>query len=148
VKGGHLVLKAKAVCLMILQHRKIGIISNVKSPLDRVRRRRTMTAQTSQGVASRLGYGLGQAARLVWCSQNRTLRWVKRLVVAAVLLYFSADIFSGIISVAVFTLVLGGGLWALNHRPTPRRNQIEYGQCYGPDGYGYYVAGQRVDDDD
>lgn len=54
-----------------------------------------MTAQTSQGVASRLGYGLGQAARLVWCSQNRTLRWVKRLVVAAVLLYFSADIFSG-----------------------------------------------------
>lgn len=52
-----------------------------------------MTAQTSQGVASRLGYGLGQAARLVWCSQNRTLRWVKRLVVAAVLLYFSADIF-------------------------------------------------------
>lgn len=107
-----------------------------------------MTAQTSQGVASRLGYGLGQAARLVWCSQNRTLRWVKRLVVAAVLLYFSADIFSGIISVAVFALVLGGGLWALNHRPTPRRNQIEYGQCYGPDGYGYYVAGQRVDDDD
>ena len=55
-----------------------------------------MTAQTSQGVASRLGYGLGQAARLVWCSQNRTLRWVKRLVVAAVLLYFSADISAGL----------------------------------------------------
>lgn len=91
-----------------------------------------MTARTSQGVANRLGYGLGQAARLVWCSQNRTLRWVKRLVVAAVLLYFSADIFSGIISVAVFTLVLGGGLWALNHRPTPRRNQIEYVNVMAP----------------
>ncbi len=47
-----------------------------------------MTTQTSQGVASRLGYGLGQVARLVWCSQSRMLRCVKRLAVAAVLLIF------------------------------------------------------------
>lgn len=106
-----------------------------------------MTAKTSQGVAGRFGYGLGRVVRLVWCSQRRTVRWVKRLVVAAMLLYLSADIFSGIVSVAVFTIVFGGGLWALNNKPTSRRNRIEYGQCYGPDGYGYYVAGQRVDDD-
>lgn len=109
-----------------------------------------MTTQTSQGVAGRLGYGLGQVVRLVWFSQNRTVRWVKRLALFAVAVCFSAKILSGITSVAVFTLIFGGVFWALkNSEPvSSRRKTIEYGSGYGPQGYGYYKAGRRVDDDD
>lgn len=107
-----------------------------------------MTVNTSQTVASRLGYSLGQIVRLVWFSQNRTLRWAKRLVLIAVVVIFSSQIISGIASVALFAIVFGVGLWALRNKPTLRSNRTEYGQCYGPDGYGYYVAGQRVDEDD
>lgn len=46
-----------------------------------------MTTHTTQGVAGRLGYGLGQVVRLVWCSENRTVRWVKRLALIAVAVY-------------------------------------------------------------
>lgn len=46
-----------------------------------------MTTQTTQGVASRLGYALGVIVRAVWYSQNRTLRWVKRLALIAVAVY-------------------------------------------------------------
>ncbi|MFC6298166.1 hypothetical protein GNF76_19355 [Pseudomonas sp. CCM 7893] len=106
-----------------------------------------MTAQTSQRIASRLGYGLGKIVRLVWFSQNRTLRLAKRLVLALVLLYFSADILSGIVSVAVFALAFGGGLWVLSSRISePPSKRVEYGRGYGSQGYGYYKAGRRVDD--
>ncbi|MBW9235737.1 hypothetical protein I6U33_00155 [Pseudomonas carnis] len=73
-----------------------------------------MTAQTSQGVASRLGYGLGQVVRLVWCSENRTLRWVKRLALIAVTVYswvWLAHAFMAILTVGLMFLALavGGG---------------------------------------
>ncbi|MDO9345543.1 MAG: hypothetical protein Q7T99_18925 [Pseudomonas sp.] len=71
-----------------------------------------MTTQASQGVASRLGYGLGQAVRLVWCSQNRTLRWVKRLVLIAVAVYslvWLAHAFMAILTVGLIFLALAVG---------------------------------------
>ena len=69
-----------------------------------------MTTQTSHRVAGRLGYGLGQVVRLVWFSQNRTLRWLKRLALIAVAVCFSASLFTGflmgVISIVLIMLVL------------------------------------------
>lgn len=108
-----------------------------------------MTTRTTPGVASRLGYGLGVIVRAVWFSQNRTLRWVKRLALIAMALYFFAEILSGIVSVMLFTLIFGGVFWALkNSESFSSGKTIQYGNGYGPQGYGYYKAGRRVDDDD
>ncbi|MCK3850527.1 hypothetical protein [Pseudomonas sp. W2Jun17] len=71
-----------------------------------------MTTQTSQGVASRLGYGLGQAVRLVWCSQNLTVRWVKRLALIAMAVYFGALLahaFMAVLTVGFILLALTVG---------------------------------------
>lgn len=109
-----------------------------------------MTTQTSQGVASRLGYGLGRVVRLVWFSQNRTVRWVKRLALIAVAVFFYSDILSVAVSVVLCVMCFGGVFWALKNSESvsSKRKTIEYGSGYGPQGYGYYKAGRRVDDDD
>ncbi|NNA97455.1 DUF3742 family protein [Pseudomonas gessardii] len=109
-----------------------------------------MITQTPQGVASRFGYGLGRVARFVLHDRNPVLRWVKRLALAAAVLYFSSDIFSVLASVAVLLLVFGGAFWLLSNSESSSSNKktIDYGSGYGPQGYGYYKAGRRVDDDD
>ena len=113
-----------------------------------------MTTQTSQGVASRLGYGLGQAARLVWCSQSRTLRWVKRLAVALVLLYFSAgmfhwiaSVFMGVLATVLILLAIVKGDFSILEG---QRGAVESedGFRYGLSGYGQYSNGARIDSDD
>lgn len=58
-----------------------------------------MTTHTTQGVAGRLGYALGMVVRAIWFSQNRTLRWVKRLALIALAVFFSTALFNWIISV-------------------------------------------------
>lgn len=109
-----------------------------------------MTTHTTQGVASRLGYALGIIVRAFWFSQNRTLRWVKRLALIAVVIFFYSYILSVTFSVVLFTLIFGGVFWALKNSESVSsgRKTIEYGSGYGPQGYGYYKAGRRVDDDD
>ena len=113
-----------------------------------------MTTQTSQGVASRLGYGLGQAVRLVWCSQSRTLRWVKRLAVALVLLYFSvgmfhwiASVFMGVLATVLILLAIVKGDFSILEG---QRGAVESedGFRYGLSGYGQYSNGARIDTDD
>lgn len=71
-----------------------------------------MTTHTTQGVASRLGYGLGVIVRAVWFSQNRTLRWVKRLalIAAAVCFWTSlAHFFIAALTVGLILLALVAG---------------------------------------
>lgn len=72
-----------------------------------------MTTYTSQGLASRLGYGLGRVVRFFLHDQNPTLRWVKRLVLMSVILLFSIPLFSwitsvlmGVATIALFLLVM------------------------------------------
>lgn len=98
-----------------------------------------MTTHISQGVAGRLGYGLGQVVRLVWFSQNRTVRWVKRLALIAVAVYswvwlahaFMADLTVGLILLAV---ILGG----FGPRQDVSKEVLGVGWQDGPDGWGYY----------
>lgn len=73
-----------------------------------------MTAYTSQTVASRLGYSLGRAVRIVWCSENRTLRWVKRLALIALAVYSwlwltHAFIAAFTVGIILLALVVGCG---------------------------------------
>lgn len=72
-----------------------------------------MTVQTSQGVASRLGYGLGRFVRFFLLDQNPTLRWVKRFALASVLLYLSVGLLNGIVSMFMAVLTIGLILLAL-----------------------------------
>lgn len=68
-----------------------------------------MTTQTSQGVAGRIGYGLGMIVRLAWFSQNRTVRWVKRLALIAVAVYswvWLAHAFMAVLTVGLILLAL------------------------------------------
>jgi len=68
-----------------------------------------MTVNTSQTVASRLGYSLGRAVRAVWCSENRTLRWVKRLALIALAVYswvWLAHAFVAVLTVGLILLAL------------------------------------------
>ena len=68
-----------------------------------------MTAYTSQTFASRLGYSLGRAVRIVWCSENRTLRWVKRLALIALAVYswvWLAHTFMAVLTVGLILLAL------------------------------------------
>lgn len=74
-----------------------------------------MTVNTSQTVASRLGYSLGRAVRAVWYSENRTLRWVKRLALIALAVYSwvwlaHAVIAALTVGLILLAVVLGGGL--------------------------------------
>jgi len=69
-----------------------------------------MTVQTSQGLASRLGYGLGRGVRFFLADENVVLRWTKRLVLFAVILFFSTAFFhwlaGAIMTIVSFGLIL------------------------------------------
>jgi len=99
-----------------------------------------MTTQTSQGVASRLGYGLGQVVRLVWWSQNRTTRWVKRLALIALAVLFwtwLANAFIAVLTVGIIFLALMKGAISPRHE-RGRKEGFVVGWQDGPDGWGYY----------
>lgn len=99
-----------------------------------------MTTQTSHGVASRIGYGLGRVVRLVWFSQNCTVRWVKRLALIAVAVYswvWLAHAFMAVLTVGLILLALAvgdfsrlSGLGSSDDRDAP---------------YGRNVFGQELD---
>ncbi|RMT95099.1 hypothetical protein ALP39_200238 [Pseudomonas marginalis pv. marginalis] len=52
-----------------------------------------MTLQASQAFASRLGYGLGRCVRFFLRDPNPAVRWMKRLVFFAALLFLSTHFF-------------------------------------------------------
>lgn len=111
-----------------------------------------MTTHATQGVASRLGYALGVIVRAVWFSQNRTLRWVKRLALIAVAVFFSAGLFHWVASLFMAVLTAGLVLVVLvkGDSSSLKMSQDEIsgqddGFRYGPYGYGQYLNGVRTD---
>lgn len=111
-----------------------------------------MTTHTTQGVASRLGYGLGVIVRVAWFSQNRTLRWVKRLALIAVAVFFSAGLFHWVASLLMAVLTAGLVLLALVKGDSSSLKMSEDelsvqddGFRYGLYGYGQYLNGVRTD---
>ncbi|MCQ4322634.1 MULTISPECIES: hypothetical protein [Pseudomonadaceae] len=99
-----------------------------------------MTTQTSQGVAGRLGYGLGQIVRLVWFSQNRTVRWVKRLALIAFAVYswvWLAHAFMAVLTVGLILLALAVGDFSPRYEGGSKQ-VFGVGWQDGPDGWGYY----------
>jgi len=98
-----------------------------------------MTTQTSQGVASRLGYGLGRVVRLVWFSQSRTVRWVKRLALIAVAVYSWSWFVHAFLAVLTVGLVIAVVVVSFSSRREGASNEVVgVGWQNGPDGWGYY----------
>ncbi|QUW66261.1 hypothetical protein KFQ04_01655 [Pseudomonas synxantha] len=99
-----------------------------------------MAANTSQTVASRLGYGLGQVVRLVWCSQNRTLRFAKRLAFIAFTVYswvwLSHAVMAVLTTVLILIAVVLGAFSSRREGASPEVSAV--GWQNGPDGWGYY----------
>lgn len=99
-----------------------------------------MTTQTSHEVASRIGYCLGRVVRLVWFSQNRTVRWVKRLALIAVAVYswvWLAHAFMAVLTVGLISLALMKGVISPRHERGTKEVSV-VGWQNGPDGWGYY----------
>jgi hypothetical protein len=110
-----------------------------------------MTTQTSQGVAGRLGYGLGQVVRLVWFSQNRTVRWVKRLALIALAVYswvWLAHAFMAVLTVGLILLALVKGDFSILKDSRDKDINEDDGYRYGLFGYGHYLNGARTDSDE
>ncbi|WP_079394953.1 hypothetical protein [Pseudomonas aeruginosa] len=110
-----------------------------------------MNAHTNKGIASRVGFGLGTLVRFCLHDRRPTVRCVKRVSLLIVLFVVLVQNFTWLAS-AVMTL-LSFGLMSLvlvkgNLDISKDNSQISYGTGYGPEGYGYYRAGRRVDDDD
>lgn len=65
-----------------------------------------MTAHTSQGLANRLGYGLGRVVLFFLVDENLVLRWVKRGVLAVLGYVFFAHFGHGVMSALMTPLIL------------------------------------------
>ncbi|EOG0832617.1 hypothetical protein ACK21T_001651 [Pseudomonas aeruginosa] len=110
-----------------------------------------MNAHTNKGIASRVGFGLGTLVRFCLHDRRPTVRCVKRVSLLVVLFVVLVQNFTWLAS--AFMTLLSFGLMSLvlvkgNLDISKDNSQISYGTGYGPEGYGYYKAGRRVDDDD
>ncbi|EPH0640865.1 hypothetical protein ACSYE6_30590 [Pseudomonas aeruginosa] len=110
-----------------------------------------MNAHTNKGFASRVGFGLGMLVRFCLHDRRPTVRCVKRVSLLVVLFVVLVQNFTWLAS--AFMTLLSFGLMSLvlvkgNLDISKDNSQISYGTGYGPEGYGYYRAGRRVDDDD
>lgn len=110
-----------------------------------------MNARTNKGIASRVGFGLGTLVRFCLHDRRPTVRCVKRVSLLVVLFVVLVQNFTWLAS--AFMTLLSFGLMSLvlvkgNLDISKDNSQISYGTGYGPEGYGYYRAGRRVDDDD
>ncbi|MGP1842898.1 hypothetical protein, partial [Pseudomonas aeruginosa] len=108
-------------------------------------------AHTNKGIASRVGFGLGTLVRFCLHDRRPTVRCVKRVSLLVVLFVVLVQNFTWLAS--AFMTLLSFGLMSLvlvkgNLDISKDNSQISYGTGYGPEGYGYYRAGRRVDDDD
>lgn len=128
-----------------------------KRPMSGQDWRRTMITNTSQGVASRIGYGLGRCVRFCLHDQNPKVRWAKRLALMFLAVYFSADIFNFVgqifIAVLTFSLILlafvkGDASIFKDVHVEPHDLDNDDGYRYGLYGYGQYLNGARIDSDE
>lgn len=125
---------------MGLQQQKNRAITSVKAPLVlRHLGKSIMTTHTTQGVASRLGYGLGVIVRALWFSSNLTLRWAKRLALIALVLYSWNWFAHAFFAVLTAGLVIAVVVVNLSSRRKRTPNEVfGVGWQNGPDGWGYY----------
>ncbi|HEP7885655.1 TPA: DUF3742 family protein [Pseudomonas aeruginosa] len=110
-----------------------------------------MNAHANKGFAARVGYALGSIVRFFLHDRRPVLRWVKRVSLFVALFIILVQNFTWLAS--AFMTLLSFGLMSLvlvkgNLDISKDNSQISYGTGYGPEGYGYYRAGRRVDDDD
>lgn len=110
-----------------------------------------MEAHANKGFASRIGFGLGTFVRFCLHDRRPTVRCVKRVSLLVVLFVVLVQNFTWLAS--AFMILLSFGLMSLvlvkgNLDISKDNSQISYGTGYGPEGYGYYRAGRKVDDDD
>ncbi|WP_423810916.1 hypothetical protein, partial [Pseudomonas aeruginosa] len=96
-------------------------------------------------------YALGSIVRFFLHDRRPVLRWVKRVSLFVALFIILVQNFTWLAS--AFMTLLSFGLMSLvlvkgNLDISKDNSQISYGTGYGPEGYGYYRAGRRVDDDD
>lgn len=110
-----------------------------------------MNAHANKGFAARVGHALGSLVRFCLYDRRPVVRWVKRVSLLVVLfvvfaqnLTWLASTFMTFLSFGLMGLVLVKG----NLDISKGNSQISYGTGYGPEGYGYYRAGRKVDDDD
>ncbi|MFJ3121259.1 DUF3742 family protein [Pseudomonas protegens] len=116
-----------------------------------------MNAQTSKGVANRLGYGLGLGVRFFLQDENPTLRWLKRAVFFILVGFVVAQAFTWLASAFLSVACVGLVAWALSKsdatqisvamgNPTaddaapPHQSQDDAMWRDGPEGWGYYRA--------
>lgn len=106
-----------------------------------------MITQTAQGLASRLGYGLGRCARFCLTDTNVVLRWIKRVALAGLLLFVALNFERGLVGGLVTLLIFGVCLIATMKERSTRVLSDEKSMIFshhpsvprdGPDGYGYY----------
>lgn len=75
-----------------------------------------MTSAAKRSIAFRLGRALGGVARFFMHDMNPTLRWVKRLFLAAVIVLILANSISWVMSVLLTVISLTLGLYALSKK--------------------------------
>ncbi|OAI93448.1 hypothetical protein [Pseudomonas putida] len=73
-----------------------------------------MTSAAKRSIAFRLGRALGGVARFFMHDMSPTLRWVKRLFLAAVIVLILANSISWVMSVLLTAISLTLGLYALS----------------------------------
>ncbi|HHZ9516232.1 TPA: hypothetical protein ACWMKH_004835 [Pseudomonas aeruginosa] len=110
-----------------------------------------MEAHAYKGFASRIGFGLGTFVCFCLHDRRPVVRWIKRACLVVVLFVILVQNFTWLAS--AFMTLLSFGLIGLvlvkgNLDISKGNSQISYGTGYGPEGYGYYRAGRKVDDDD
>ena len=122
-----------------------------------------MTTQTTQGFASRLGYGLGRCVRFFFHDQNPALRWVKRCALFILIAVLVAQTVTWFVSAFLSIVCFGLIIWALpkmdvapgaassdsqdpDEQYHPSHDEEDAMWRDGPDGWGYYRADDvRID---
>lgn len=117
----------------------------------------------TKGFAYRLGHGLGAIVACLRAGEQRMLAsagrvgtpvmFLLKLLFLALKLGVVTSLFVVLLpalswlAAMAFALLVGGVfLYFLAHGNSSE--EVPYGNDYGPEGYGYYCAGHRVDDDD
>ncbi len=122
-----------------------------------------MRVQSSDSVASRLGYALGRAARFMLADRNFVLRWMKRAALAGSIILIILEFSRSLGSVILTLLTLSAAVIALsrvgtsetlsddlshnisNHPSIPREGDYGYGYY---DSYGNFRGSSNPFDED
>lgn len=106
-----------------------------------------MSVQTTQGLASRLGYGLGRGVRFILTDPNVVRRWVKRGFFAVFLLFvafnFGRDLVGGFITLTILVVAVVAFMRVSSSITLSDHKSLDWSHHPsiprdGPDGYGYY----------